>query len=136
MFLKKFKVNPVTGKPLDVNDLIKLNFYKNNDGEFHCPVMFRTFTKNSAITAVSVTGNVYSMEAINQLNLKNKNWKDLISDVPFERKNIIVLQDPHNLEKFNISLFHHVKNNLRVQSDGALSENRGTLRHSFVLQMI
>lgn len=103
---------------LDVKALIKVNFHKNAEGEYHCPVLFKTFTKNSYFAIIGTTGNVFSMEAIAQLNIKNKNWKDLITDQAFERKDIIVLQDPNNLNKFNISLFHHVKNNLRVETEG------------------
>lgn len=61
------------------------------------------------------------MDAVEQLNIKNKNWKDLITDEPFERKDIIVLQDPQNLNKFNISKFHHVKENLRVETEGRIN---------------
>lgn len=117
-FLKKFKINPVTGKPLEVKSLVRLNFHKNAEKEYHCPVLFRNFTNSSHIGAIRTTGNVYSMEAIEQLNIKNKNWKDLITDAPFERKDIIVLQDPNKLSKFNISLFHHVKNSLRLETEG------------------
>lgn len=98
--------------------LIQLNFAKNAEGEFHCPVLFKSFTKTSHIVAIATTGNVFSMEAVEQLNLKTKNWKDLITDEPFERKDIITLQDPKNLEKFNILTFYHIKNNLRVESEG------------------
>lgn len=98
--------------------LIKLNFYKNSSDEYHCPVLFKTFTKNSHIVAVSTTGNVFSYEAIEQLNIKGKNWKDLVSDEAFERSDLITLQDPQHLEKFNISLFHHIKNKLKVEDDG------------------
>ena len=37
------------------------------------------------------------MQAIEQLNIKQKNWKDLLSDEPFTRKDIVHLQDPLNL---------------------------------------
>ncbi|KAB0795628.1 hypothetical protein PPYR_12467 [Photinus pyralis] len=121
-FLKKFKVNPVTGSPMDVKALFKLNLHKNAEGEFHCPVLFRTLTNSSHFAAIRTTGNVYSMEAIEQLNIKNKNWKDLITDAPFERKDVIVLQDPRDLTKFNISLFHHVKNNLRMETEEEVAE--------------
>ncbi|KAJ8914691.1 hypothetical protein NQ315_017390 [Exocentrus adspersus] len=117
-FLKKYKINPVTGKPLELKSLIKLNFHKNNEEEFECPVLFKPFTNSSHIAAIATTGNVYLMEAIEQLNVKNHNWKDLITDKPFERKDIIVLQDPNDLLKFNISKFYHVVNSLRVESEG------------------
>lgn len=122
-FLKKFKVNPVTGKPIELKSLIKLKFYKNSEDEFHCPVLFKQFSKSTHIAAIATTGNVFCMEAIEQLNIKNKNWKDLITDENFERKDIIVLQDPNNLSKFNISSFHHIKNNLRVETEGLLVIN-------------
>ncbi|XP_022920899.1 RING-type E3 ubiquitin-protein ligase PPIL2 [Onthophagus taurus] len=121
-FLKKFKVNPVTGLPLEIKTLIKLNFHRNKEDEMHCPVLFKTLTKHSYVGVIATTGNVYSMEAIEQLNIKNKNWKDLITDLPFERKDIIVLQNPADLSKFNISKFHHVKNNLRVETEEELAD--------------
>lgn len=117
-YLKKYKSNPVTGKPLEFKMLIQLNFHKNAENEFHCPVLFRNFSKTSHIVAIATTGNVYSMEAVEQLNIKTKNWKDLITDEPFERKDIITLQNPNDLSKFNISTFHHIKNNLRVETEG------------------
>ena len=116
-FLKKFKVNPVTGKPMDAKKLIKLNFFKNNEDEYHCPALFKPFTKNSHIVAVATTGNVFCWEAIEQLNIKAKNWKDLVDDTPFQRKDIITIQDPQKLEKFDISKFYYIKKNLRVLTE-------------------
>ncbi|KAL1498332.1 hypothetical protein ABEB36_009145 [Hypothenemus hampei] len=121
-FLKKFKVNPVTGKPLDFHSLIQLNLKRNEEDGFECPVLFKPITNSSHVVAIATTGNVYSMEAVEQLNLKNKNWKDLITDEPFERKDIIVLQDPKNLSKFDISEFYHVKKNLRVETEEELAD--------------
>ena len=34
-YVQKFKRHPVSGEPLQLKDVIKLNFYKNNDGEYH-----------------------------------------------------------------------------------------------------
>uniref|UniRef100_A0A1I8P751 RING-type E3 ubiquitin-protein ligase PPIL2 n=1 Tax=Stomoxys calcitrans TaxID=35570 RepID=A0A1I8P751_STOCA len=116
-FIAKFKLNPVTGKPLDAKSLLKLNFHKNSEDEYHCPALFKPFTKNSHIVALRTTGNVYCWEAIEQLNIKAKNWKDLIDDTPFQRKDIITIQDPEKLEKFDISRFYHIKKNLRVLTE-------------------
>ncbi|XP_015908647.1 RING-type E3 ubiquitin-protein ligase PPIL2 [Parasteatoda tepidariorum] len=116
-FLKKYHIDPATGKPLDSKTLIKLNFTKNSDGFYHCPVLFKVFNENSHIVAIKTTGNVFSYEAIDQLNLKTKNFKDLITDVPFTRNDIITIQDPSNLEKFNFNNFHHVKNKLSVSEE-------------------
>lgn len=57
-------------------------------------------------------------QAVQQLNIKIKSWKDLLTDEPFEKADLITLQDPSNLAKFNISNFHHVKNDLRVETEG------------------
>lgn len=116
-YIKKFKKNPVTGEPLDAKSLIKLNFFKNAAGEYHCPVLYKNFNKQTHIAAIKTTGNVFSYEAIEQLNIKTKNWKDLLNSEPFERKDIIVIQEPNNIEKFNISSFHHIKNELKVVND-------------------
>lgn len=94
--------------------------------------MFKTFTKNSHIVAIATTGNVFSYEAVEQLNIKTRNWKDLVTDIPFERKNILTIQDPNNLGKFNITTFHHVKNRLRVETEEEIAERgdpQGRLKH-------
>lgn len=53
------------------------------------------------------------------MNIKTGNWKDLINDQPFTRKDIITIQDPNNAMKFNLSSFHHIKNNIRVEDEGS-----------------
>uniref|UniRef100_A0A8C6M1Y5 Peptidylprolyl isomerase like 2 n=1 Tax=Nothobranchius furzeri TaxID=105023 RepID=A0A8C6M1Y5_NOTFU len=69
-----------------------LKIAKNNDGKYHCPVLYNVFTNNSHIVANKVTGNVFSYEAVEQLNIKTKSFKDLLTDEPFTRKDIITLQ--------------------------------------------
>uniref|UniRef100_A0A8K9UMY7 RING-type E3 ubiquitin-protein ligase PPIL2 n=1 Tax=Oncorhynchus mykiss TaxID=8022 RepID=A0A8K9UMY7_ONCMY len=83
-WIKKFGTNPISGEKLEAKSLIKLNFAKNNDGKYHCPVLYTVFTNNSHIVTNKLTGNVFSHE------------------------------DPTNLDKFNVSDFFHVKNNLKV----------------------
>uniref|UniRef100_A0A8C1NLY8 Peptidylprolyl isomerase (cyclophilin)-like 2 n=1 Tax=Cyprinus carpio TaxID=7962 RepID=A0A8C1NLY8_CYPCA len=131
---------------LEAKSLIKLNFSKNSEGKYHCPVLYTVFTNNSHIVANKVTGNVFSYEAVEQLNIKTKSYKDLLTDEPFTRQDLITLQkvlnsllfvcecvaaanlglsynfsfcpfisqDPTNLDKFNVSDFFHVKNNMKV----------------------
>ena len=38
------------------------------------------------------------MQAIQELHMKAKNWRDLLTDEPFTRKDLITIQDPHNLQ--------------------------------------
>eukprot|EP00798_Chlamydomonas_sp_ICE-L_P013541 gene13541-19411_t len=94
----KFKRHPITGQPLALKDLVKLNFHKNTDGEYACPVMGKVFTVHTHIVAIKTSGNVYCWDAVEELCVKPKNWKDLITDEPFTRKDIIQIQDPMNLE--------------------------------------
>ncbi len=60
-YLKKHGTNPVSGEVLSAKDLIKLNFSKNSEGKFHCPVTFKVFTENSRIVAIKTTGEMRSI---------------------------------------------------------------------------
>uniref|UniRef100_A0A8C3G3Z9 RING-type E3 ubiquitin-protein ligase PPIL2 n=1 Tax=Cyclopterus lumpus TaxID=8103 RepID=A0A8C3G3Z9_CYCLU len=104
-WIKRYGTNPISGETARFSFL---------PGKYHCPVLYNIFTNNSHFVAIKVTGNVFSHEAVEQLNIKTKSFKDLLSDEPFARKDIIVLQDPTNLDKFNVSNFFHVRNNLKV----------------------
>jgi len=42
--IKKHGKNPITGNELKQQDLVKLNFYKNDEGQIHCPVTFKLLT--------------------------------------------------------------------------------------------
>lgn len=59
-----------------------------------------------------------AMQAIEQLNIKANNWKDLVTDEPFTRKDIIKIQDPTNLDKFNFANFYHLRKNLKLVNEG------------------
>ncbi|MCL4138148.1 UNVERIFIED_CONTAM: hypothetical protein GTU68_022251, partial [Idotea baltica] len=134
-FLKKFKVNPVTGKPLSEKNLIKLKFHKASTGEYHCPVLYKPLTNSSHVVAIKTTGNVFSYEAVDQLNIKAKNWRDLLTDESFTRADIITIQCSDNLDKFNISLFHHIKNELKIEDEELVkSRSDSSLRLKTVSQ--
>ncbi|KAI8139556.1 peptidyl-prolyl cis-trans isomerase-like 2 [Fennellomyces sp. T-0311] len=113
-YIKKYGTNPVTGEKLDTKNLIKLNFYKNDKDEFYCPVTYKVFSDHTAIAAIKTTGNVFAYDTIERLNVKAKHMKDLMTDEPFTKKDIIMLQDPHNLDKRNMSNFHYLKNDMKV----------------------
>ena len=42
----------------------------------------QVFTEHTHIVAIKATGNVYCWEAVDELNIKAKNWKDLLTDEP------------------------------------------------------
>ena len=55
-FIKRYKMNPCTGKPLNAKDLVKLKFFKTPTGEYHCPVMYKQFNNSTHIAVVRTTG--------------------------------------------------------------------------------
>ena len=108
-YVQKHGKHPVTGEPLALKDLFKLNFHKNADGECECPVLNKVFTDSTHIVAVKTTGNVYCHQAIDELCVKPKNWKDLLTDEKFSRKDLVTIQDPMNLASRAVDAFEHVR---------------------------
>ncbi|GAB4846891.1 cytochrome P450 monooxygenase 65 [Ancistrocladus abbreviatus] len=116
-YIRKYGKNPVTGAPLKQEDLIPLTFHKNPEGEYHCPVLNKVFTEFTHIVAVKTTGNVFCYEAIKELNLKTKNWKELLTDEPFTKEDIITIQNPNELDTKVLDEFDHIKKGLKVDDE-------------------
>ncbi|KAH8783293.1 peptidyl-prolyl cis-trans isomerase-like 2 [Diaporthe sp. PMI_573] len=123
-WLDKNDTNPVNGQPLNPKDLIKLNFARNADaeaasnagptdgkGDMIDPVTFKVFTDNTHIVAIrhGTYANAFAWETVEQMNIKQKNWHDLVDDKEFGRKDIITLQDPQNAASRNLSEFQYLK---------------------------
>jgi peptidyl-prolyl cis-trans isomerase-like protein 2 len=108
-WLKKHGTNPVTGTPLKSSELIKLHFNKNEDNEYTDPVTFKPITDNTHLLALRNTGNVFSYDTVERLNIKAKNWRDLVTDEEFKRSDIITLQDPQNVESRDLSKFKYIQ---------------------------
>ncbi|CAI0507674.1 unnamed protein product [Linum tenue] len=108
-YIKKFGKHPVTGAPLKQGDLIPLNFHKNSEEEFHCPVLNKVFTEFTHIVAIKTTGNVFCYEAVKELNIKTKNWKELLTDEPFTREDLITLQKMTSDPAYNINVSGDIK---------------------------
>lgn len=116
-YIRKYGKHPVTGAPLKQEDLIPLTFHKNSEGEFHCPVLNKVFTEFTHIVAVKTTGNVFCYEAIKELNVKTKNWKELLTDEPFTKEDLITIQNPNALDSKVLLDFDHVIKNLKVDDE-------------------
>ncbi|KAF2710253.1 peptidyl-prolyl cis-trans isomeras-like protein-like 2 [Pleomassaria siparia CBS 279.74] len=124
---KHENTNPVDGTPLKRADLVTLNYTKNEDGEYVDPVTYKVFTDNTHIVALGNTGNVYSWDTVERLNIKAKNWKDLVSEEEFSRKDIITLQDPQNIESRNFGSYKHIKDGETLLPDQESSVNTAAL---------
>eukprot|EP00252_Welwitschia_mirabilis_P025552 TRINITY_DN8027_c0_g1_i3.p1 TRINITY_DN8027_c0_g1~~TRINITY_DN8027_c0_g1_i3.p1 ORF type:complete len:589 (+),score=152.53 TRINITY_DN8027_c0_g1_i3:302-2068(+) len=116
-YIKKYGRNPATGAPLALKDLIKLNFHKNAEEEYHCPVLAKVFKEFTHIVAVKTTGNVFCYEAIKELNIKPKNWKELLTDEPFCKEDLITIQNPNALDAKVVTDFDHVKKDLKIDDE-------------------
>ncbi|KAG0346688.1 Peptidyl-prolyl cis-trans isomerase cyp8 [Podila humilis] len=128
-YLKKFGTNPATGEKLEAKTLVKLNFFKNANDEYYCPITLKVFNENTHIVAIKPTGNVFAYDAVERLNIKAKFWKDLMTDEPFTRKDIITIQDPHNLDKRNLANFHYIKNDLTARDEEKERKKRDPLNN-------
>lgn len=60
-------------------------------------------------------GNVFDMASLQLLAIKPKTWRDLVTDEPFERSDIITIQDPSNLQARDASQYDYVKNEKKVE---------------------
>jgi peptidyl-prolyl cis-trans isomerase-like protein 2 len=112
--------NPVTGNPLNLDDLIPLKFHRNNEGAYHCPITLKEFTDSTHIVAVGVgDGNVYAWDAIKQLNIDVQNWCDLMNpSVRFTRKDLIQIQNPADPKFRLMEEFWYIRNKKEfVKSD-------------------
>jgi len=124
-YIMKHKADPVTAKPMTSRDLVSLNFDKDEEtGQWQCPVLNKPFLNHTKIVAViqqpeKNEANVYSWEAVHELNIKPQQMLDLISGKKFNRKrDMILLQDPSNVELNSlrdISNFKHA-NSFREES--------------------
>merc|ERR1712151_1288103 len=93
----------------EVSELVPLNFHYNPEGKIHCPVIFKAFTNASHVVANLASGHVYSYEAVLELNKKQKNFTDLITNKPFKWSDIVVLQDPDKMEDRTVDKFYFMQ---------------------------
>lgn len=107
-YIKRFGKHPITGARLEISELFPVHFHKNTDGEMHCPVTFKVFTNHSHVVMSTASGQIYSFDAVDQLNRKTKHWKDLITSEPFKWSDIVTIQDPDNIEARDVAKFYYM----------------------------
>ncbi|KAL5406789.1 hypothetical protein PMIN06_007158 [Paraphaeosphaeria minitans] len=121
--------SPTDGSPLKRSDLITLHFTKNEDHEYVDPVTYKVFTDNTHIVALrhGQEANVFAWDTVERLNIKAKNWRDLVSDDDFTRKDIITLQDPQNIESRDFGKYKSVRDGETVMAGTESSVNTEAL---------
>jgi len=68
----------------------------------HSNLSIQTFTNNTKIAANIKSGHVYSYEAVKELNIRAKNWTDLVTGEKFSKSDIVILQDPSDITEVPI----------------------------------
>lgn len=101
--LERHGTDPVSGDLLKGSALLRLHFSRNPSGEFYCPITLKTFTEHSRIVANRKSGNVYSAEGIEGMEV----MKDYFTDEPFTKADLLTLQDPQTIK--NIGDFAHIR---------------------------
>jgi peptidyl-prolyl cis-trans isomerase-like protein 2 len=141
-FLMKHKMDPVSGEPATSRDLITLNMDKDEEGRWQCSVMTKPFADHTKIVAViqrpeGNEANVYSYDAFQELNVKAKNYEDLISGKPFHKtKDVLILNDPNDDDlnkRRDINSFYHVTHGRELEQN---KSNAGLVRHSMTATRI
>ncbi|CAM9510410.1 unnamed protein product [Ascophyllum nodosum] len=120
-YVRKHKKNPVTGEALTAKGLVRLNMAKNSQGKWHCPVTFKVFNNNSRVMAVRTSGNVFSAEAVEELNFKAKSWNDLLTGEVFTKRDVIKLNDPADKE---LVASRDLNNFVHLQASAEVREER------------
>merc|ERR1719188_1923004 len=92
-----------------MKELTPLHFHKNVEGKLHCPVTFKVFTNHSHVVANLASGHVYSFDAVDQLNRKQKNFTDLITSQKFKWSDIVSLQDPDDCGQREVAKFYFMQ---------------------------
>ncbi|KAJ9473745.1 Peptidyl-prolyl cis-trans isomerase-like 2 [Diplonema papillatum] len=98
-YVKKHKVHPVTKTPLADDGVHEMKLALNERGVPFCPIGSKEFLGHTHVVAIRPSGRVYWYDTVQEMNLKCKNWTDLVDGTPFKKKDIITLQDPNNLPK-------------------------------------
>ncbi len=123
-YLRKYGTHPVTGKPFELDDVVRLNFHKNEQRRYHDPVSFKEFGQHSHLVAIRKSGNVFLWDTVQRLNIKAKYMKDLVTDEAFVKADIITVQDPNHPELRSPTSMHHVKEGLALtQADKGIDSS-------------
>jgi peptidyl-prolyl cis-trans isomerase-like protein 2 len=132
-FIVKHKSDPVTGDAVTSKDVTRLTMAKNADGVWHCPITCKIFTNTSHVVAIKTATqcHVYSYDAVQELNIKTRNFVDLSSGEPFKKSDIITLQNPQDKEQAaqrDVSNFVHLKKIREESAEARAAE--GSTKHN------
>ncbi|OMJ19562.1 Peptidyl-prolyl cis-trans isomerase-like 2 [Smittium culicis] len=77
--------------------------------EFICPVSEKPFNESTKIVVNKISCQVYPYQTIDEFNIKSRNMRDLVTDEPFTKSDLIELYNPQNLELRNVQNFYYIQ---------------------------
>lgn len=106
-YLKRYgNVHPITGHKLLPSALASIKFHYSNEETLpDCPITGKVFNDNTKVIANVKSGHVYYAEVVYELNIKAKNYKDLVTDEVFQQSDLVVLYDPKEKKKDRKSFY-------------------------------
>lgn len=97
-YVMRYKRDPTTGKETTISEFKELRLKKvkgkEDEGRYECPILGSEFTDSTKIVVVKSSGYAYSYKAIEELVIKPKRWRDLITDEKITRQDLLIVQDP------------------------------------------
>ena len=66
-YLRKHKVDPISGQAMSFKSLLRLHFHKNAEGQYHDPMTHKLFNEHTHIVAIRTSGQVYAMATVQGL---------------------------------------------------------------------
>ena len=104
---------------------------------------FKELGDATHIVAIGTSGNVYSHAAVEELNIRPRAWKDLLSGDSFTRKDILTINDPTDGSARAVERFkeaheaHKAQQRLaRAARDGGARDIRATGSTARILQQV
>lgn len=95
-------------------------FPQNGEGNLADPITYKPFSQHTHIVFLRNTGNVFDMGSIQMLAIKTKSMRDLLTEEPFTRKDIITIQDPQNLAGRDLREYDYVKSDKKVEGGSSV----------------
>lgn len=114
-YIREHSKDPVTYKFLRQEDLFPLHLERDSNEELICPVTRKPLSKHQLVMAVRPTGRVYSGEGLNRLVAGERDaeggkvYHDYYGEAPFNEQDLVILNDPSQLERRFPQNFAHLK---------------------------
>lgn len=80
----------------------------------HIVFLKNTVSFDKPDAQADIQGNVFDMASLQLLAIKSKSWRDLMTDEPFTRADIITIQNPKNLKARMLEDYDYLKNEKKV----------------------